>query len=204
MDSLKKEQEILRLHGLVVGMYWFTVPNERKEYLGIWEPMQTRMVQYAHMMNNAVAQKLYDLIKQDPRLPVGTKFDPMPEIHAAKSVIYITLPGKSWVEENETKTREIYISVTKRCTINRFSIVPCIVDKKGTRIAKTFQSSVLPKTEDDDIDETFIEPEKIKLLAKTFDDVMETLVLLASFESFADLNNHMLEKEKTYQQQIQQ
>jgi hypothetical protein len=221
-ERSRKEREMIKLHELVVGIYWYIDSNERKEYCPVvWEPMVHHMVQCAYIMNKSVAQKLSDLIRQDPRLPVGTTFtDSMypvsnPGINGTKSIFYITLPGKPWdIEENgHPNPREIYISVSKHYTVNPFRIVPCTVDATGARVAKTFQPRFTEKTdvsiglsreikEEGEIDDTPVEHEKIKLLAKTFNDVMELIVLLASFESFAELNDLMLEKEKTYYQQI--
>jgi len=237
-------EEMIDLHKMVVDMYWFTVPSERKEYNN-WDTMSFHMSQYANQMSNVVAQKLRDMIKQDPRLPVGTTFnDPrvsVPGIFATQSIFYVTLPGKPWSSseranplsggssseranplsggssseganplsggsssegakrlsrgDDQCETREINIFVSQRCTYNRFGIVPCSLDEKGERTAKMLQRYSLK--EDPHGNYT----ERLEMFSETFDQVMEKLVLLASFESFADLHEYELKRLEVEAQQ---
>ncbi len=180
------EENLLNLHKMVVDIYWFTVPSVRDEYLN-WEEMNWKMSSYMKQMSNVVAQKLRDMIQQDKRLPMGTKFDDsrvsVPGIFAPKSIFYVTLPGKPW--DCTYDTREINIFVNQSCTSNRFGIIPCTIEA-GVRKGK--------KIELYDPKMKWSQCEKIELFSETFDQVMETLVLVASFDSFVDLHDYEVKK----------
>lgn len=183
-------KELINLHEMVVKIYWFTVPSERKEYGDEWQDMSCDMSRYMKLMSNVVAQQLRDMIEQDSRLPSGTLINDrrvsVPGIWATESIFYVTLPGKPW--DSKYETREINIFVSQRCTSNRFGIVPCTLDKKGERIAKMFQRC---PPEADPHGECI---DRFEMFFGTFDEIMEAIVRLASFESFEALHDYEFKK----------
>ena len=148
------------------------------------------MSQYANKMSNVVARELRSMIQQNSRLPLGTKFDDqrvsVPGIFTTQSIFYVTLPGSPW--DSQYEGREINIFVSQSCTSNRFGIVPCTLDENGKRVAK--MQHLLRPGEARHEECT----EKFELFCETFDEVMDQLVRLASFDSFADLHECELQK----------
>jgi hypothetical protein len=181
-NLLRAEDEILTLQKLIVSMYYFIIPSQRIEYPN-WDDMSTNISIYLPEITLDATRKLFHLVKMHPRLPLGTKMDDqrvsMPGFFATMAIFYVSLPGKPW--NDQYPTREINISLSQRCTSNRFGISICTLVLGVRHVCKISldpnYTGQIPPTHGYDME----------IFCETIAELMSKLNYLAKIDSFEDL-----------------